>query len=105
KFIRLNSLPRIHSDPADPDTPGPSVRSEEPMHSAAIGLHRSFAADCSVQDDSLGPRESAQSVAKAYSPSDGSGPHNHKTRAPTSARTTPPSPSASAAEARQTAAP
>ena len=33
------------------------------------------------------------------------GPNNHKTRAPTSAHTTPPSPSASAAEAKQTAAP
>src|ERR1700722_17443532 len=46
-----------------------------------------------------------KSVAKACSPSASPGPSNRKTPCPFSARTTPPSPAASAAEATRTAAP
>src|SRR5213594_419586 len=102
KFINSNSWPRIHTDHTDLCH---SERSEEPVHFVGGGrLHRSFF-PLRTTNQFVIRADPCKSAAKACSPSGYSDPHNHKTRAPTSARTTQPSPSASAAEAKQTAAP
>src|SRR3977135_3421281 len=72
-----------------------------------LRLRKNFASRSSycAQDDMVRTLCPLHGEIKVCSPPVPPGPSNHKTRAPTSAHTTPPSPSASATEATRTAAP